>query len=136
MRALNQTAIRLWQHDERQKGVATLRRPRWSNIMQVLAGPLWPIISFLFSVFLALKAAELLQPDNQMMAVVLGAIFAFVGPLMFGELLTNALFKPGAVPELAQRASQATLYFSALMRMGFALTGVLAWCGIEQVVRG
>jgi hypothetical protein len=100
----------------------------------LLIGSLGPAFAFAGSLLAAWKAAGLLQADNRMLAVLAGLTFAFVGPHLIGDMIAalavnaKAPLEPskemyGLIPQLA----------SAGFRVGFALVGVLAWCGIESV---
>jgi hypothetical protein len=92
------------------------------------------ILGFVFSVFAAWKAANLLDANNRLLATVAGAACAMAGPLLIGDAITAALasneaFKDGLSSTLGSTSLQLTQVGS---RLAFALIGVLAWCGIER----
>ena len=99
----------------------------------LLHGPFAPIVAFFLACVAAWKAAELLEADNLLAAVAVGAVFALVGPLLLGDMMLSAI---ADVAASADSDDEMTIpvprILSGISRVGFALFGVLAWCGVER----
>lgn len=98
----------------------------------LLSGPLAPVVATALACFAAWKAAELLEADNLLAAVGVGAVLALVGPYLTSEQIISAFAELS--PPTGTKESMAVMsqFGMGLARMAFALVGVLAWCGIER----
>lgn len=97
----------------------------------LLADPAGFSISLLIALFMARKAARLLDVRNQTMAIVVAALAAVVGPLLVGDIVTAAF--GGANPDDEETFSGfASGLVSFGSPMGFALIGALAWSSWER----
>lgn len=102
-------------------------------MFSLLNSPLAPVIAFVLATMAAWKAAELLEADNFLAAVAVGAVFALVGPFLLGDFILAAIADatPAAVDD-DEMTIAAPRIVMGISRVGFALMGVLAWCGTER----
>ena len=99
----------------------------------LLSGLLGPMIGVIIALIAAWKAAELLEADNHLMAVAVGAALAILGPLVVGDLITGVFAEMESPGDGASSLSSFTPKIGlAGSRLGFALIGVLLWCGVER----
>ncbi|MFM9938914.1 MAG: hypothetical protein ACKVP7_05395 [Hyphomicrobiaceae bacterium] len=102
-------------------------------MVAALSGQWAPYLAFFAAVIASWKAADLLEADNALMACLFGAAFALVGPFVVGDLITEVLAgapDPGdGVKSLSGFAPKIAAFGA---RFGFALVGVLCWCGFER----
>lgn len=102
-------------------------------MIALMSSPLAPVIAFALACMAAWKASELLEANNFLAAVAVGAAFALVGPYLVGDLILTAIadITPAADAEDELAVCMPRIGMG-LSRVGFALIGVLAWCGIER----
>lgn len=103
-------------------------------MLPVLNSPLGPTFAIAIACFCAWKAANLLGANNVIAAVVVGALFAVAGPYFLGDLIAAGLADYTAEASNGDEAIGAAIpaIGFGMSRMGFALIGVLAWCGLER----
>ena len=102
-------------------------------MVALMTGPMAPIVAFALACMAAWKAAELLEASNFLAAVAVGAAFALIGPFLLDDIVMMALadLTPAGDQEDDLNLCVPRIGLG-LTRVGFALMGVLAWCGIER----
>ena len=89
-----------------------------------------PLLGTFFAGLAAWKAANLLDVDNRIVAILAATALAVAGPMLVKNTLMDVMgpTAPGGTPAKTARLLMLPLLAS---RIGFALLGVFAWSLVE-----
>ena len=101
-------------------------------IAQVITGPAGPVIGFALAVVLAWGAADLLDARNRTAAVLVAAALSLAMPYILADVIERLAGSMTSAEPRSLLEIYAPHMLATVTRVGFALIGVLAWCGYEQ----